>query len=536
MKRKLRKPLSWLLTVAMIFSLFCGMIPTASAASTSNQYVSIDYDEDSSTDTKTTLTVNVVGTDGKTVATTKIDSLQATANTITISLNGDIQDTYDIESVSCSGGSVTSEDLNSDTYKCLFTGYNRIFTVKLADEFVPPEIKNPIDATGTIVYHISEPQMLKILHEADVDLANVDLESIDAQVRYVEQYGLNWTNSFSDINRADNTIPYYNMDLETSGLSDKSHPNNIRQLEITYEDLGGNEHEVIVSSGDLRYVGDGNRTYNIEARDDSEYIVAFYYEVGSEWDRWTLHDFVFVPAGTSVGVDQMPNDPDYTVGGVEINDYQFVSWDYGVRGGYPFRYTDTIQDDTVVYAQKVSSEDVAGSEFHVMNQTAVVDRVVEIYNAKHPENPISGNINITNIQINGDNGTATNNSSVTWDNRGYYNIKNYTVNSGHVPFNAVESMTVFFTLPGGDQVNVGIQAGVNAGEFSVSRVQDHILEIHINKPPTAPTDPDLMDDPEDDNDPAILGKNAVEVICTNTDRAHNSEILSPFCDLCILCN
>ena len=31
MKRKLRKPLSWLLTVAMIFSLFCGMIPTASA-------------------------------------------------------------------------------------------------------------------------------------------------------------------------------------------------------------------------------------------------------------------------------------------------------------------------------------------------------------------------------------------------------------------------------------------------------------------------------------------------------------------------
>lgn len=31
MKRKLRKSLSWLLTVAMIISLFCGMIPTASA-------------------------------------------------------------------------------------------------------------------------------------------------------------------------------------------------------------------------------------------------------------------------------------------------------------------------------------------------------------------------------------------------------------------------------------------------------------------------------------------------------------------------
>ena len=32
MKRKLRKPLSWLLTFAMVISLFCGMIPTASAA------------------------------------------------------------------------------------------------------------------------------------------------------------------------------------------------------------------------------------------------------------------------------------------------------------------------------------------------------------------------------------------------------------------------------------------------------------------------------------------------------------------------
>lgn len=31
MKRKLRKSLSWLLTVAMVASLFCGTIPTASA-------------------------------------------------------------------------------------------------------------------------------------------------------------------------------------------------------------------------------------------------------------------------------------------------------------------------------------------------------------------------------------------------------------------------------------------------------------------------------------------------------------------------
>ena len=46
MKRKLRKSLSWLLTVAMIFSLFCGMIPTASAASstlTVGEYGTLEY-------------------------------------------------------------------------------------------------------------------------------------------------------------------------------------------------------------------------------------------------------------------------------------------------------------------------------------------------------------------------------------------------------------------------------------------------------------------------------------------------------------
>ena len=512
MKRKLRKSLSWLLTVAMIFSLFCGMIPTASAKTVtgSNNYITVDYDN-TGVSSSATLMVQVFDINGTAVETIKITDAALESQVVTINLTSAVSTTYDMEQVIISGSGTTQvPTLSSDSYSVRWmpTAFQETsISVYLCNQFVSPEIENEIGETAnTIVYTIQEPQILKMLYDAEVTLESVNIDSIQVQARYVNETTLGSTNTFHLYNIAADTLPYYQGVNELSGLNDNSSPNNIRQLEITYNDLNGVEHEVIVSSGDLRYVGDGNRTYNIEARDDSEYIVAFYYEAGDEWDRWTLYDFLFVPAGTSVGVDQMPNDPDYTVGGVEINDYQFVSWDYGVRGGYPFRYTDTIQDDTVVYAQKVSSEDVAGSEFHVMNQTAVVDRVVEIYNAEHPENPISGNINITNIQINGDNGTATNNSRVTWDNRGYYNIKNYTVNSGHVPFNAVESMTVFFTLPGGDQVNVGIQAGVNAGEFSVSRVQDHILEIHINEPPTAPTDPDLTDDPEDDNDPPFLAK------------------------------
>ena len=66
MKRKLRKSLSWLLTVAMIFSLFCGMIPTASAVPgdvtfSEGNYVDITYYN--GIGGKTNLTVNVVDKD-----------------------------------------------------------------------------------------------------------------------------------------------------------------------------------------------------------------------------------------------------------------------------------------------------------------------------------------------------------------------------------------------------------------------------------------------------------------------------------------
>lgn len=62
MKRKLRKSLSWLLTVAMIFSLFCGMIPTASAAAVNNDYITVEYDNDGVLNNK--ITVNVILPDG----------------------------------------------------------------------------------------------------------------------------------------------------------------------------------------------------------------------------------------------------------------------------------------------------------------------------------------------------------------------------------------------------------------------------------------------------------------------------------------
>ena len=221
MKRKLRKSLSWLLTVAMVISLFCGMIPTASAATVtgSNNYVTVDYDNTGAS-SNSTLMVQVFGIDGTTVETIEITDAALESQVVTINLTSAVSTTYDMEEVTISGSGTTQvPTLSSDSYSVRWmptAHQDTSISVYLCNQFVPPEIKNPIDTSVTIAYHISEPQMLKILHNANVDLADVDLENIDAQVRYVEQYGLNWTNSFSDINRAADTIPYYNMDLEKS--------------------------------------------------------------------------------------------------------------------------------------------------------------------------------------------------------------------------------------------------------------------------------------------------------------------------------
>ena len=66
MKRKLRKSLSWLLTVAMVFSLFCGMIPTASAVEIADsQYISVDdYNDGTDLTVNTQMTIKVMAPDG----------------------------------------------------------------------------------------------------------------------------------------------------------------------------------------------------------------------------------------------------------------------------------------------------------------------------------------------------------------------------------------------------------------------------------------------------------------------------------------
>ena len=74
---------------------------------------------------------------------------------------------------------------------------------------------------------------------------------------------------------------------------------------------------------------------------------------------------------------------------------------------------------------------------------------------------------------------------------------------------------------------VTINRGSANGEFDATTgaggASGYIIELYIKAAPTAPTDDDLLDDPDIDGDLAILGENAVKVTCTNSKAEHEAQ-------------
>lgn len=164
MKRKLRKSLSWLLTVAMIFSLFCGMIPTASAVPgdvtfSEGNYVDITYYN--GIGGKTNLTVNVVDKD--TSETLEILSLGeaycAGGFSTTISLKESQFADYQIADVTGDGFIISGLTIGSgdDTrqevvFSWVHYSDSTEITVYLEEAENVLELKNSSDDIGTITY------------------------------------------------------------------------------------------------------------------------------------------------------------------------------------------------------------------------------------------------------------------------------------------------------------------------------------------------------------------------------------------------
>ena len=511
-----------LLAMLLVLMLVVSLLPVGALAANSmsdNQYFTLDYDNGGVLDR--TITVNLFDPDGKQIDTLTVNNAKGAQYNYTIALTSSISSQYDIEGMSITGGNPGSSSISNDSLSFwlgLTTEYDGCtVNVYLCPEYEAPKFPSgEINTDDTIEYIAYEPALLKLLYVNDVTDVDEGTEIDDVTFNFVQDYTDNdW--DVTKVPTGANNLMYFWTRL--SDVADRGNPRNIRSIDIRYTLSDGTEGTVRVYSGDLRYIKVDGDTYEIEANNDDTSIVAFYNEDEGELTTWSLYDVEFVTTGNSLGMENMPDDPTYLT-------YVFTNWDKNVNGGDPFLPSEIISDDTVVYAQKTST-DAGGTEFHVMNtNNELLDRVVEKYNAENDfEYEISDiEMDSVRIQVNGLGNEATNRNY--WNNgwrseSTYYRVVNSgivgnheTISNTHIPHNEVQSITVYAQTTDGQSIEVNIPIGADPGDISVSSVKDNIVEIHINDKPSAPSAEEL----EDTDPDAILGTGAVTVDCDNSEH------------------
>ena len=521
-----------LLAMLMVLMLVVSLLPVGVLAAGTGgtreitSYVTPSYNSDEGSPGSGELkTIHVVvrsSDDGSVLQEDDWNSVWSTNNIITVNLTSEASSIYDIESASIDRGTNTEWSYGNKQiqFRWTYSMYNdeiATLTIYLCPEYKVPDFpKGEIDTGATIEYIAYEPALLKLLYVNDVTDVDEGTEIDDVTFNFVQDY----TDNDWDVTKvptgADNLMYFW---TRLSDVADRGNPRNIRSIDILYTLSDGTEGTVRVYSGDLRYIKVDGDTYEIEANNDDTSIVAFYNEDEGELTTWSLYDVEFVTTGNSLGMENMPDDPTYLT-------YVFTNWDKNVNGGDPFLPSEIISDDTVVYAQKTST-DAGGTEFHVMNtNNELLDRVVEKYNAENDfEYEISDiEMDSVRIQVNGLDNKATNRNY--WNNgwrseSTYYRVVNSgivgnheTISNTHIPHNEVQSITVYAQTTGGQSIEVNIPIGADPGDISVSLVKDNIVEIHINDKPSAPSAEEL----EDTDPDAILGTGAVTVDCDNSEH------------------
>ena len=529
MKRKLRKPLSWLLTVAMIFSLFCGMIPTASAASGSSgeSLFTFEYSDGGITGKLTIVLQDEKGNQLDTFVAQDYQKGWVGTNVLTV--NND----YVITDISHETGTITrlvyGETGCSFAYTFIGDESTLYVTVR---EFEKPDVDEWIDTRETIEYRIYDMQLLKMLYLAGVEDVDIDTEIEDVKFQFIRDYiDEEW--DFGYNLPAGNALGYHFASL--SDVSGNGNPYNIESIVITYD----GEKTATIPAKDLMYDQSAYHQYEIKANAqgaNETHAVTFYTQPGvlEEYYPYALR---FVPNGKSfaeAGVE-MPEAPTY--GG----EYIFTNWSYNPDGDEPFSSTTKITADTNLYARRTTSS-LGGSEIHVLNENgSFVDRLLELYSANLGVSLAEDQIDLNSMKItvygqdedgnikktnpNYDNGST----KCEWkDDYGYFLVVNYnvagdnpTLSNTHIPHDEMFKVEVSATVNGTPNQTVEIPVGLNAGNLLLSlENQEYMIELVVNQAPDVPTDDDITVDPNKPGDTGLLGTNAVKVTCTNDEATH----------------
>lgn len=536
-----RKFLAALLALVMVFS----MIPvSASAEEATDTDKGVTFEYGNSILPKGTFTVTVLAPDGtqySQITVSDFSKSDSHSNTLTIN-----NDKYEIASISLSDGVLSSHKISDNKqsveFICTFTVYSSsTLTVQLAEHFDESQVAiegEEIKHKGIFYYDISEVEALKMVGKS-LNWQLPDSITIDGiTLRYVQTNVSQPTEGFTKLDGyyENGYIDYWEADAQNgSGLAT---PYNIRQIEIRYNDT----ETAIIPYTDLKYVRVANRTsrYEIQSNNASHSIVAFYNEAESDTGNdYSLYAVRFVETGNSIGKSKMPPDPKYA----DHLYCEFTGWTIGYNGGAPFHENTTVTDDTVVYAQKKTTTSTS-SEIHVMNENGeLINRYIELFNASHPGSSITaesidmGSIKIT-VYGQGDEHTNPDYtiglSENGWrDNNSYYFVYNYLTGVGEqenipIAVNEITKIVIDAKDTNGNTLDpVTINRGSANGEFDATTgaggASGYIIELYIKAAPTAPTDDDLLDDPDIGGDLAILGENAVKVTCTNSEAEHEAE-------------
>lgn len=389
-----------------------------------------------------------------------------------------------------------------------------------AGSFTGDDINN----AKAIEYQASDVDMLKLLHINNVNVTkDTEIKGVSITFNNGDTQNFLTPTSIDDHVGSFDKTPYFYYTFEN--VTEDKVPSKVTSIAVTY-DNGSGETTLTVPADNLLFSNEekpGRNICAIKSADTSVSVVAFYYEADSNVTLWDLYDIRFVTTGESFEKNNaLPAAPVYNknIG----NEYKFVNWDYSVNGGNPFLTYTPITGDTVLYAQKVSSE-AAGSEYHVMNENnALLGRFIELYNAEYGTTLTINDVEKKSLKISvsGD-GVSTDedrpaNRWDTWDGREYYYVYNVGANliQYHVPFNKAESLTIYAEVNGKEEsYTVSINCE-EPGAFSITLVQDNIAELIVNPAPQVPSTDDL----EKEEDNTILPDGAVTIDCTNEQADH----------------
>ncbi len=178
-------------------------------------------------------------------------------------------------------------------------------------------------------------------------------------------------------------------------------PEEIKGLAVTIE-VSGEEQVVEIPASQFasitRYGYYAEIELEVPAYDEA--VVTFWYQPGAGilWEEYATRT---VKVGESLG-ENMPADPTYPG-----STYKFQVWNTEKEFGTEFKADTVVNGDMNVYARK-ALYDAGSSQYHVMGDEAIYEKVAAAYLKEHPDADITADdVDISKMSMVGENG-ATN--------------------------------------------------------------------------------------------------------------------------------